>query len=1124
MLDVAVRHARIVPACFVALAALLSPASPLYAQAGADTGGTRLLREPTLSATQVAFEYGGDLWVVGRTGGEARRLTSTPAIETDPHFSPDGKWVAFTSNRTGSPQVWVVSSEGGEPRRLTWHPSPSYARGWTPDGKEVLYASDRGSAPVPYAHLWLVPAAGGPPHPVPEAMAFRGSFSPDGRRLVVDRVDRWDTEFRNYRGGQNTPLTILDRKTLDETKLPNERTTDTWPVWLGDEIWFLSDRDHTTNVWSYDPSTKALAQVTHFTDADVKTLGGGAKDALAFEEDGWIWLLDPATGKADKLDITVRGDFPWAMPHWEDVSREIASASLSPTGKRALFESRGDIFTVPAEEGDVRDLTRSPGAADRSPMWSPDGEHVAWFSDAGEGYRLLVGDQKGLETPRAIPLGEQTRYAWSATWSPDGKHIAWVDQRARIHVLDVASGKRVTADTDGTIQNRGGLDLTWSPDSKWLAYAKEYPNHFHRIVVWSLETGKATALTDAMADAASPAWDKGGRWLYFLASTDLGLASGWANLSNQQAKPTYGAYVAVLRAGDATPFAPRSDEEGGASGNGSGGQSAAAGAAAAKSGAKSAAGQTSGESASKADSAVQVRIDPDGIARRIVALPVPVRRYQALAAGEAGTVFLAERVPDEPGLTLHRFDMEKRKEETFASGVRRLALSEDGSHILLQQGPGWHIVGTATPPKPGGGAIHVTLRMRTVPSAEWRQIFQEAWRIERDFFYAPNLHGADWPAVHARYAPLVPWVRSREDLRYVLDQVGGELSVGHSFTGGGDYPAVDTVRTGLLGADLEAHDGRWRITRILTSESWNPDLRAPLAAPGVRAAEGDYLLAVNGRELTASENPYRLLDGTADRQTVLRLNGGPSEKGSWTVTVVPVRSEVALRQRAWVEDNRRTVDSLSHGRLAYVWVPNTGGGGFVSFNRYFFAQQDRDGAVIDERFNGGGLLDDYMVDMMGRKLIGGITNDAAGGKDFRLPEAGVLGPKVLLINERAGSGGDYFPWAFRQHRIGPLLGARTWGGLVAACVPYPLVDGGYITSPCSAVYSGDHWVAENQGVPPDIPVYYDAKDWATGRDPQLERAVREALELLKTEDVTPPGHPPFPDKARRAGQGGGDGG
>ncbi len=539
----------------IAFGVALIGAGPAAAQ------GTRLLRSPTVSSKQVAFEYGGDVWVVGRDGGDARRLTATPAIETGPHFSPDGSTIAFTSDRSGSDAVWVVPAAGGEPRRLTWYPGGAEALGWTPDGTEVLFASGRTSAPVPYTRLWLVPVDGGPPHEVPEEMGARGSFAPDGKRLVVDRVPRWDVEFRNYRGGQNTPLTILNLDDLSETKLPNDRTTDTHPVWLGSTIWFLSDRDYATNVWRYDVGSGQMAQVTHFKDADVKTLGGGAGDALVFEEDGWLWLLDPATGQSHKLDVTVKGDFPWAAPHWEAVGDQIASASLSPTGKRALFEARGDIFTVPAENGDPRDLTRSSGAADRSPVWSPDGDRIAWVSDSGEGYRLMIGDQDGLEKPRVVDLGDDTKYVWSMTWSPDGTHLAWVDQRARIHVMDVASAHFRTADVDGSIQNRGGIGLTWSPDSKWLAYAKEYPNHFRRIVVWSLDSGKATPLTDPLADAASPAWDPSGRWLYFLASTDLGLASGWANLSNAQASPTYAAYVAVLRKEDPTPFPPRSDDE-----------------------------------------------------------------------------------------------------------------------------------------------------------------------------------------------------------------------------------------------------------------------------------------------------------------------------------------------------------------------------------------------------------------------------------------------------------------------------------------------------------------------------------------------------------------------------------
>ena len=1092
----------------------------------AQTGGTRLLRQPTLSATQIAFAYGGDLWIVGRDGGVAARLTSTPAIESDPHFSPDGKWIAFTSTRSGSPQVWLVAAAGGEPQRLTWHPAPSFARGWTPDGARVLYASDRDAAPVPYAHLWTVPATGGLSTEIPEAMAMRGAYAPDGRHLVVDRVDRWDVEFRNYRGGQNTPLVILDLETLAESPLPHAendaRTTDIDPVWLADRVYFLSDRDYAMNVWSYDPSSKQLTQVTHFKDADVKSLDG-AGGALVLEQNGAIHLLDPRTGADHVVPITVHGDFPWAEPHWTDVAKEIRSASLSPSGKRALFEARGEIFTVPAEKGDARNLTHSPGAADRSPMWSADGSHVAWFSDEGQGYRLLIADQDGLTTPRVIPLGDETRFAWSATWSPDGKHIAWVDQRARIHVLEVASGNIIAADTDGSIQNRDEIGLTWSPDSRWLAYAREYPNHFHRIALWSVETKRVTPITDALADAVSPMWDAGGRFLFFLASTDLGLGSAWANLSAEQARPTYGVYAAVLRKDDPTPFAPESDDE-------------AAVRAATLDTARvprpapaterrtrnapadtTAASDTSRRTGAKRDSAVVVRVDLDGIGQRIVAVPMPTRSYVGLLAGPAGVFFAVERAPnpDQPGTSLQRFDLKKRKEEPFVRGVSHATTSRDGKKLLYQQGPNWFLVGTDAPPKPDERDLTVALRVQLDPAREWAQIFEEAWRIERDFFYAPNLHGADWNAVHARYAPLVPYVKSREDLRYLLDQLGGELSVGHSFTGGGDYPEVDSTRAGLIGADLVQANGRWRLAHILTAESWNPDLNAPLAAPGVKAADGDYLLAVNGRELTAADDPWRALDGTGGVQTVLRLNRTPSLDGSWTVTVVPLRSENALRQRAWVEHNRRLVDSLSNGRLAYVWVPNTAGAGFVSFNRYFFSQQDKEGAVIDERFNSGGALDDYMVDLMSRKLIGGITNDAAGGVEYRLPVAGILGPKVLLINERAGSGGDYFPWAFRQHHIGPEIGERTWGGLVAACVPYGLVDGGYITSPCSAVFSDGHWVAENEGVPPDIPVYYDARSWAAGRDPQLERGVSEAMTLLATQGVTLPKHPPFPVKARR---------
>jgi tricorn protease len=1051
---------------------------------------SRLLRQPTISATHVAFTYGGDLWVADRTGGTARRLTSTPAVESDPHFSPDGRRIAFTSDRAGNPDVYVVDADGGEPTRLTWYPAPSFARGWTPDGSRVLYGSSRETAPVAYDRLWTVSPAGGPSTAVPAPWGYDGAYAPSGRQIVVDRVTRWDWEWRSYRGGQNTPLTILDLQTLDEVRIPNERTTDRYPVWIGDMIYFVSDRDWAMNVWSYNVTTKALAQLTRFKDAEVKWLSGGAA-GLVFEQDGWIHTLDPATGRSTRLDITVQGDFPWAETRWEDVSQRVASASLSPTGKRVLIEARGEIFTVPVEDGDARNITRTSGAADRRPSWSPDGTQIAWFSDSGDGYQLVIAPQDAMGASRRIPMGESVM-AWEPSWSPDGKQLVFVDDDVRIRVVDIASGRIRTADVGGNNLQRGDMGVTWSPDSRWLAYAKAAPNGMRRIMVWSATTGTAQPVTDAMADAQSPSWDRDGRHLYFLASTDLALGSGWANTSSITSRSTYGPYVMVLRANDTTPFTLKSDEEG-VKREARGGSASAA----------------------KPDSITTVQIDMAGIERRILPLPMPSRNYQMTIAGPRGTVFIGE-AGDAPGMTLHKFSLSERKADVFTRGVSSVAVSQDGEKLLFRSGRSWRVVGTAKAPDASSGTLQLALRMQLDRRAEWQQIFDEAWHYERDFFYDPGMHGNDWNAVRRRYRPLVEHVRHRDDLNYILDQVNGELSVGHSFVRGGDMPAVDTVRVGLLGADFAAQNGAWRVTRIYTFESWNPGLAAPLDRPGMRVGEGTYLVGIDGVPLTAAQDPFRALDGTVGRQTVLHLNDRPGMDGAWTETVEPIRSESQLRQRGWVEDNRRAVDSLSGGRLAYAWIPNTGGPGVTSFNRYLFAQQDRAGAVIDERYNGGGNLDDYMVDYLSRTLRAALTNEVPNGAAMLLPQ-GVLGPKVLLINERAGSGGDYFPWAFRQQQVGPLIGARTWGGLVKSSTHYAMVDGGSLTAPDNAVFDpiNNVWVAENEGVPPDIEVLLDAKSFAAGRDPQLERAVQEALRLVNAQPARTVTHPPYPRPSRR---------
>lgn len=1066
---------------------------------------TRLLRQPTISDTHVVFTYGSDVWITDLSNNRTQRITSTPAVESNPQLSPDGQTIAFSSDRSGSNAVYIVSIKGGDPKRLTWHPSSCGVRGWSTDGLQIIYTSSRDSAPSYIGYLWSVSVNGGPSTKVFEQWGYDGAYSANGKQMVIDRVTRWESEFRGYRGGQNTPLIILNLNDWSEVLIPNNKTRDIQPVWLGEYIYFLSDRDGISNIWSFNPSTSRLKQLTAFKGSDVKWLDGAA-NRLVFERDGYLNTFDLGTNTSKQLDITVTGDFPWAETKWEDVSKSVRSASLSATGKRVILESRGEIFTIPVEYGDARNITQSSNAADRVPIWSPNGDEIAWFSDAeGHGYKLFIAAQDGLAQPRSISIGD-SKMAWEPTWSPDGKSIAFVDNEPQIRVVDVASGNIQTADVAGNNIERGDMSVSWSTDSQWLAYSKTGDNNFRGIRVWSRKDQSIHKITNAFADAVSPSWDSDGEHLYFLASTDYALGSGWANTSSMSANPAYAAYVVNLKKGDLSPFIPKSDEE-----------TVMETFSDEKIDTKTKGKKKSDEENKKENikKVEPVQIDFENIERRTMPLPMPVRNYGFTLSGAAGSVFIGERIPNSPGYTVHKFELEKKEAKEFASGVRQIAVSADGAKVLVQINESWKVASSKDESAEKGKPVKLNLQMKLNRTEEWNQIFEEAWRYEKDYFYDPNLHGRDWNVVYQKYAPLIPFVKHRNDLTYILDQVNGELSVGHSFVGGGDYPDVEKSVVGLLGADLIAERGRWKINRIFTTESWNPGLTSPLDRPGIAIKEGYYLVGVNGKDLTASDNPYKFLDGTAGIQTIIHINSKPSFQGAWTEIVEPIRNEHALRQRAWVEDNRRMVDKLSNGKLAYVWVPNTSGAGFVSFNRYLFAQQDKLGAVIDERYNGGGALDDYMVDLMNRSLRAAVTNEAPNGKHFQLP-AGILGPKVLLINEMAGSGGDYFPWAFRQQKVGKLIGTTTWGGLVKSSVHYLLIDGGRITAPDNAVFDpiNDEWIAENKGVAPDIEVRQDALSLSKGIDPQLERAIKEVLILVDKKGEIKVEHPAYSTPAK----------
>ncbi|WP_418638448.1 S41 family peptidase [Winogradskyella sp.] len=1044
--------------------------------------GTRLLRQPDISQTHITYTYGGDIWISALNSNEAKRITSTAAVESNPYFSPDGNWIAFSSNRAGTNNVYVVSKNGGEPKRLTWHPSGSTVRGWTNDGKHVLFASNRATAPRPYNRLYTISVEGGAPKLLTKQWSNDGSYSPDGTQLILDKMDRWDEEWRAYRGGQNTPLIILDLKTQNEVLLPNKKTTDIQPLWLADHIYFLSDRDLVANIWSYNLKTKSIEQITTFKGSDIKWLSGNG-DTLVYERDGYLHTMNISTGKHTQLSITVVGDFPWAETKWEDVSNSTRSASLSPNGKRAIMQSRGDIFTIPVEFGDSRNITKSSGIADRRPIWSPKGDKIAWFSDADrKNYALMISDQNGLSKPEVISIRE-SKLGWNPTWSPDGKHIAFVDDDVRLRFVNLETKKIKTLDIGGTNLERGSIELKWSPDSKWIAYEKSASNNFRQIYIYSIENDTTTPITDPFADSFSPAWDLNKKQLYFLASTDVALGSGWANTSSMTANPAYSAYVINLDANDDSPFKPKSDEEDIKKEDDS----------------KSDDKAKKEDKEKKDDENKSMIIDFEAIGRRTLALSIPSRNYGYIIAGPKGSMFISEYIPNDRGATLHKFNLEKQESKEFASGIRSVSVTTNGEHMLAQINGDWQVISTSGSEAKGGKRLKVNLQMKLDRSAEWEQMFEEAWRYERDYFYDPNMHGRDWNVVYKRYAPLVPFIKHRTDLYYILDQVNGELSVGHSFVYGGDYPDVERSTTGLLGADLTLDKGHWKIDRIYTTENWNPGLTGPLDAPGLNIKEGQYIVGINGNEIKAGDNFYKYLDGTSGKQTLLHINDKPEFKGHWTEIVEPISNENSLRQRTWVEDNRRLVDKLSNGRLGYIWVPNTGGPGFVSFNRYYFAQQDKEGAVIDERFNGGGLLDDYMVDLMTRSLRAGLTNEVPNGKPLTLP-AGILGPKVLLINELAGSGGDFFPWVFRQQNVGKLIGMTTWGGLVKSSTHYALIDGGGLTAPDNAVFDpiNNKWIAENEGVAPDIEVRQDAKALSNGNDPQLERAVKELMTQLRS--------------------------
>lgn len=1099
-----------------------------------------IYQRPALSRDLIAFGYAGDLWTVPREGGRATRLTIGVGIETAPIFSPDGSTLAFTADYDGNTDVFTIPATGGIPYRVTYHPAADVAVAWTPDGKRIVFHSNRQSASR-YTQLYSVPAKGGIATVLPLPMAYQGQYSPDGAQIAYNPLPPafgFDytsfVSWGNYHGGRAGVIWLTSLPGLNSVQIPHEAASDFSPVFAGGQVYFLSARKGHIGIFRYDPASKTVTEALHNDGPDIRTLAGNG-DTLVYDQLGDIYLYDTATGKSRLVPIEIDADLPEVRPRIQSVGEEIEHTSISPTGLRAAVEAHGDIFTVPVKHGPTRDITNTSGVMERAPAWSPDGQSIAYFSDESGLYALHVAPQTGDAVAGAapikkFPLSSEPAYYFDPKWSPDSKKIAFHDNRLNIYMLDTTTGKLSTVgdkNVFGGFSNTN-YDLDWSPDSKWIAYPRSLANHLHALFLYSVETGQSTQVTDEIADSTEPAFDREGKYLYFLASTNSGATSDGLDMTSDLYSPTSSIYAAVLAADQASPIAPELDDEKTASEKKDEAKKDDEKSPDADEKKKDAA--KSGDEKSKPEAPPKpvkpIKVDLAGIESRIVALPLPAANYVALAAGKKGSIyFLEETAPaGTPGgsLTLSRWMLEDRKTEKLAEHVESFQISADGEKMLLaishrnpesmESGgpPSWVIVPANAPVKPGEGDLSFAdLKVHVDPAAEWMQMYHEVWRIERSYFYDPHFHGTDTVADERRFEPYVASIASRADLNYIFQEMLGAFSVGHLRGFGGKIPTGPHVPGGLLGADYAINNNRYCLAKIYTGGRFNPHAKAPLAQPGLNVAVGDCIVAINGMDLDASVDIQKPLEGVAGHVISLRIASADG-KNPRDISVTPIASEATLRNIDWIEGNQEKVDKLSDGKLAYVYLPDTGEGGFTSFNRYYFAQTQKQGAIIDERFNAGGQVADYFVEVMGRHIESYWA--PRYGNIEHTPNAGIYGPKVMIANEYSGSGGDALPWLFKQAKLGVLVGKRTWGGLVGIGDIPVLMDGGNVTSPSVAFFSPKgEWDVENHGVDPDVVIDQDPKAVSEGHDPQLEKAVSIALENLEQHPVTQPERPAYPD-------------
>lgn len=1094
------------------------------AQAREEAEQTLLLRQPGISDDHLVFVHGGDIWAAERDGANPRRLTSSPADERYPAISPDGAWVAYTANYAGSDDIHVISINGGQPRRLTYHPSPDHVRGWTPDGR-VLFASTREVNHGRSAHLWSIGLEDGHPERVMDARYFDGDLSADGDRLAYlafgpayNALYGGTAGWRQHRGGTTPSIIIYDLEADSAETVPGERVNDLNPMWDGEDLYFLSDRDDVSLALYRANGTDEPEKLHSAAPWDIRW-ASAHEGRIAFEAGGRLYEYDVETGEAEEIVVRLAADLPQLAARWVDASDTIQHVAISPTAQRALFTARGEVFTAPLGDGSARNITNTADAREYTALWSPRGGDVAYISDADGVHRLRLSDQRGFQPPQVFELGgEEGAFYELKAWSPDARRIAYTDNHLNLYVIDLESGD---SELVATQARRTQPDLAFSTDSRWLAYTVQQANFLSDVALYELETGETTLVTDGMVDAASPAFSRDGAYLYFAASTNTGPRQVGLNMSTQERPARFGIYAAVLRADGRSPLLPGLGDEAGpstAARDDIGGEDEDA--EDADNGDSDESGSDNGDANGASSDG---GIDLEGIQDRIISLPIAERDYSDLVVARNGDLFYIERpapgASNEPpgangnGSDLKRFSFDTQRVTTPIRGVNAVRISQDGRTLLLDQGRRWataRVRGSMEADRIDTSG----LRLQVEPAREWAHIFDEAWRMQAAYFYDAQLQGLDWAAVRERYEPLLDHVARREDLNDLIAEMIGELQAGHNRIGGGDTYSDTPVRAGLLGADIEMAAGRYRIARIYSGERWNPYLDSPLAAPGLGVEEGDYILAVNGRELTETDSIWAALLGMQGEQVTLLVNSDPRLSGAREVVVKPIADESSLRLWGWIEDNRRAVSEATDGRVGYVYLPNTAGAGYAFFNRLYYAQFDLEAVIFDERSNGGGQAANYITDILSPfHLSGWLDRD---GLPYNTPAGAHYGPKLMMIDQDAGSGGDFLPYAFRRRDIGPLIGTRTWGGLIGISANPPLMDGGFMTVPFFRFYTPEgEWEIENEGVAPDIEAILDPILTNQGRDSQLERTIEEALDLL--EDARPPVPLDAPDPPREPG-------